>query len=239
MTQTANAKEHTGSLWGDHKFFRRYVEPPFHAEKAIDELLPKFLKSASDQAAKEAAYTLWCCLNDQSRIHFTEWAYAATCFGEVHPAVWSVILTESWLRGKVGSLLSPWQGFRYYQLAHMFERAQAEHLMDAEELAVFESLPDEVTIYRGTSGMTRGKARYGMSWTRDPGWAAWFANRFAFGDQAPLVLKATVSKNNVFAYFSQEDEIVVRPGRVLMVSEVPVKQACVGHAERASLLMAA
>lgn len=83
------------------------------------------------------------------------------------------------------------------------------HLMDAEELAVFEGLPEWITIYRGCIVDLNEN---GLSWTLDRDRAAWFARRFVSSHGgAPEVRVATVHKSYVLAYFAgrNEEEIVV------------------------------
>jgi len=71
--------------------------------------------------------------------------------------------------------------------------------------------------------MRPGRVRHGMSWTLDPDKARWFADRGVHLDLGyPVVLEATVLKEDVFAYYNErkERELVVRPGRVRAVTDV-------------------
>ena len=57
-----------------------------------------------------------------------------------------------------------------------FIKADKQYLMNEEDLKVFDSLSNQVTIYRGV----RDKAgMYELSWTLSLEKARWFANRFS------------------------------------------------------------
>lgn len=82
-----------------------------------------------------------------------------------------------------------------------------ELIMDEDEMAAFNALPELITVYRGTQkGLPLG-----LSWTTDRERAEWFANRFGRDD--PVVTEGTVNKGDVLAYFlgRGESEIVVLP----------------------------
>jgi hypothetical protein len=97
--------------------------------------------------------------------------------------------------------------------------------MELEDLAVFTDLPAEIVAYRGCSGVTIGKAKYGMSWTLDQSRAIWFAKRPPQRGE-PICIRARVRKANVLAYLHEtgrrEQEIVVAPGRVSQVEAISV-----------------
>lgn len=63
------------------------------------------------------------------------------------------------------------------ELVSMFKRADKETLMEANEAAFLDSLPDTVMVYWGVTKVnhTRQKA---LSWTVDYETAVWFANRY-------------------------------------------------------------
>lgn len=72
-------------------------------------------------------------------------------------------------------------------------------------------LPDLVTIWRGTSGLTVSRAVRGLSWTLDRERAVWFAQRHATHYGHPRVLQARVPRSSI-AYFSdarKESEVVI------------------------------
>ena len=95
-------------------------------------------------------------------------------------------------------------------IIHWFKKADKKVLMDEEDYAVYSSLPDTFTVYRGVS---IGRTPKGLSWTRNKETAEWFMHRFE--DLEPnkrgYMLKAEIKKENVLAYLNtrDEDEIVV------------------------------
>lgn len=66
------------------------------------------------------------------------------------------------------------------EIVKWFKRADKKSLMNEEELLVYESLPEEVTVYRGVTSYNRKKEKT-LSWTLDYDKAVWFANRFSTG----------------------------------------------------------
>lgn len=88
-----------------------------------------------------------------------------------------------------------------------FREANKRKLMDEDEYKVYESIPEEITLYRGVA---RGRVEKGMSWTASKGKAEWFMHRFG-GEGYLLEMKA--KKEDVLAYFSRrdEDEYLVYP----------------------------
>jgi hypothetical protein len=95
-------------------------------------------------------------------------------------------------------------------LGRMFERADREKL-----LAAGDSLPDgdSFTVYRGVSGVGKQRRLRGWSWTVDQEKAEWFANRLCL--RHPAVLRATVRRDEVFAYYDGkgEQEFICQPER--------------------------
>jgi hypothetical protein len=91
-----------------------------------------------------------------------------------------------------------------------FRKASKKYLMDKEEYAYYESLPEEITVYRGVG---RRRAKYGLSWTDDEKVANWFKNRWEniTSDNEPMLLKAVINKKDVLAYLNSrgERELVV------------------------------
>ena len=87
-----------------------------------------------------------------------------------------------------------------------FKKADKHCIMDDIDYAVYDELPDQVTIYRGVA---EGREPYGLSWTNNYDTASWFAHRFQ--TKNPYILTTTCDKKDVFAYFNRrnEDELVV------------------------------
>lgn len=88
-----------------------------------------------------------------------------------------------------------------------FKECDKSVLMDKQEYSVYKELPEKLVIYRGVAV---NRNPYGLSWTIDYDKAEWFAHRFDT-DEKGYILKTTISKENVLAYFDSrgESEIVV------------------------------
>jgi hypothetical protein len=80
-----------------------------------------------------------------------------------------------------------------------FKSCNKKYLMSKEDFEYYESLPDKMYVYRGVS---KGRVRYGLSWTDDFEKAKWFMNRFGGG----YMLKAFVNKDWILGYFNSRDE---------------------------------
>ena len=88
--------------------------------------------------------------------------------------------------------------------------------MSTEDRLIFESLPDQVEVWRGTNHK-RGLG--GLSWTLDQEKAAWFANRFS---NPRLVVKGLTNKRDIVAYFGERDEREIVSMRVSIISVTDV-----------------
>lgn len=75
-------------------------------------------------------------------------------------------------------------------------------LMTQEELAVYNNLPNIVTIYRGVTDHNRQNDK-AMSWTTDRATAEWFARRY---NGTGEVWEKKISKNKILWYNDQRDE---------------------------------
>jgi hypothetical protein len=85
-----------------------------------------------------------------------------------------------------------------------FSKADKELLM-GKDIEKYNSLPDKITVYRGTCLKSTTKA---LSWTTNIEKARWFANRFGNNGK---VYEATIDKKDIFAYFTNrgESEVVL------------------------------
>ena len=154
-----------------------------------------------------------------SRILYrVEKAYRMTWFRHVSPylsdADYGTLLKDSWITEE-----DPNQDKNVSQkmAINLFKAAKKEFLMGEEERAVYENLPDEITLYRGVSV---GRARIGLSWTNNPDVAAWYKKRFEEEGKNGIALKATIEKKNVHAYFEQDNEIIVDTKYLKNVTEI-------------------
>lgn len=94
------------------------------------------------------------------------------------------------------------------ELVVWYKNADKRYLMSKEDFAVWESLPDTITVYRGVGV---GRKPNGLSWTQNKEKAEWFAHRFDRNGKVGYIQKAVISKSEAFAYFNSrgEEEIVV------------------------------
>jgi hypothetical protein len=86
-------------------------------------------------------------------------------------------------------------------------------VMDQKERAKLSRLPNELTVWRGTSHQA---AIQGFSWTINRSKAIWFAHRDAVSSASPLLAHGRIAKENICAYFvgRNEEEIVALPEHV-------------------------
>ena len=91
----------------------------------------------------------------------------------------------------------------------MFQDADPEVLMNSDDYAVYQSLPDTITVYRGVVG-TAEDSYLGLSWSLNQETAEWFAKRFG---HRGYVYEGQIDKKYVYAYFSgrNESEVVIHP----------------------------
>lgn len=114
-----------------------------------------------------------------------------------------------------------WQYNTFLGMLMHSGRPGREKLMDEEEKAFLDALPDQFSIYRGHQGK---RNRNGWSWSLSYGKARWFG--FRFNQKGAAVCRATVNKKDVFAYFDGrgEFEIVVDPACLEIFPVKPVKR---------------
>lgn len=81
-------------------------------------------------------------------------------------------------------------------------------MMEGDELRIYQSLPDEVTIYRGCYKINK----WGFSWSlnRDVAARFPFLSRYYRRDEQPILVKAKVKKVNIMAVKNGrgEEEII-------------------------------
>jgi len=101
-------------------------------------------------------------------------------------------------------------------LLKLFEKSKRELLMSKEELDKFNSLSQEIIIYRGLQG-NRAKIR-ALSWTLSKDKAKWFASRWKSENK---VYQAKINKEDIFLYTNErnEDEVVINPTKLKNIKE--------------------
>ena len=103
------------------------------------------------------------------------------------------------------------------KLVSLFISSNPYMLMTEEKLEVFNSLDDEITIYRGVTSYNADNEKT-LSWTLDYDKAEWFAKRFG---EAGIVYEAQIEEAHILAYFNRknESEIIVDPEYLLAIEE--------------------
>ena len=109
-----------------------------------------------------------------------------------------------------------WQNLEEWQDRLNEDRWGSHLMMDDEERAVYDALPEQVTVYRGA---INGLNERSLSWTLDKERAEWFANRFD-RDGGPIVLTGVVAKDEIRAYIASrgEQEILVATDYAVVVN---------------------
>ena len=87
------------------------------------------------------------------------------------------------------------------QLLKLFKKADPRYLMSEEELEMYGSFQDILTVYRGTG--QKDNQHEALSWTLDKKTAEWFATRFS---EHGYVYQAKIPKEHVFAFFNDRNE---------------------------------
>ncbi len=109
-----------------------------------------------------------------------------------------------------------YESFEDWQWIWEKESPNREKCMSEDEREALAAMPDTLTIYRGYQD---GGTAMGMSWTLDQKQAEWFAVRFSHKGSKGTVIKGTVAKSDVLAYFTgrNEAELVILPENVNVV----------------------
>ncbi len=202
-----NSEEIIESYW-------EVVGGPFWRPEETNSLINVMLNSANEEDAIDAAKSLWIRLEDDKRMLFCDLAWNLYLSQEISCPVWSSIVSDTYLRGRAGSLLTYYWG--YYEAHDLLWDTCPQYLMNEEDYGVFRKLGrkrNKITVYRGVSGMEMDDAKDGLSWTLDEGCAHWFAGRLARLHPPSLVMKGVINKNYILAYFDEMSEKeVVCPG---------------------------
>lgn len=86
-------------------------------------------------------------------------------------------------------------------------RAELNAMMDEEELSVWNSLPDLITVYRGCYNFNKD----GLSWTLDECIAEGFCylQRYSHPGETQILLKGIVKKSDVVLKLDRDEEEVI------------------------------
>ena len=103
-------------------------------------------------------------------------------------------------------LQSVWEHDHRHVIAAAGKRINLEAMFRYAAFPLPEDMPETVTVWRGTSALTRAQAVRGLSWTLDRDQACWFAMRFAERNGSPLVLTARVPRSEILLYTDERNE---------------------------------
>ena len=96
-----------------------------------------------------------------------------------------------------------WQNLEQWRALFNSDRPARNYLMDENEHATLQNLPDTVEIYRGCQ---KGINEDGISWTLNRDRAEFFANRFT---KQGIVLTKQINKSDIIAVFNGRGEAEV------------------------------
>ena len=165
---------------------------------------PDALKKWQEQMAKQIdeshnAHFVYYLLNDSYRLMFLNDIAKFLSKEE-----FSDLLGDAWVTSEYANLD---ENVTKKQLLKLFKSADKSKLMSEDELETFENFEDEIVVYRGVGSGNKNNIK-ALSWTTSFGKAKWFAERWGKGGK---IYSATISKENILAYFDRknEDEVIV------------------------------
>ena len=109
-------------------------------------------------------------------------------------------------------VMSSFSHSNYSNIITFFQSKRSDriNIMTEEEKFEFDSLPDEIEIYRGCSEHEIKSGNYRFSWTTKKSVAQFFAkrNKTKYGIKN-LVVSRIIKKEEVFAYFNRRNEFEI------------------------------
>jgi hypothetical protein len=94
--------------------------------------------------------------------------------------------------------------------AFLEDRSQREYLMTKQELKIYNSLPENITIYRGMTVEELESGDFGVSWTLSKERAEFFAFKYGRNlsteGKPKIVHQLEVMKVEILAYFNERNE---------------------------------
>lgn len=150
----------------------------------------------------------WGMIPDSAKLVFTLHLWERLQKRKLYPEVWAAALHLSWPHGKVGSMMFR-ANLGEKEVIQMFLHAPPHVLMAPDDLSIFNTLPDEITAWRGVSSISKFRER-GFSWTLDRDRAEWFA-RANTAQGTPIIFEGTFKRTSVLMCSTFEEEIVINP----------------------------
>lgn len=137
---------------------------------------------------------------------------------ELSPDEMGKLLSETWTR-----ISTPYnRGVPLPAIVKWFKKASRQSLMVENELAYYDSLPDEFTVYRGIGPESN---KNGLSYTLSLDEAERFANPYQNNRDNGYVLTGTAKKKDVLAclYGLTGPEILIEPKNIADLHKMQVK----------------
>lgn len=158
----------------------------------------------------ENVYHIYYLLNDSYALYFFD--YISDLLSSQD---YSLLLASSWINSEYANCDA---NIDKKRLLKHFQNTDIQYLLNEEELEVFHSLDEKVTIYRGVTPYNRNNIK-ALSWTLSFDTASWFANRF---NSKGKVYSATIDKSHIYAYFDgkNESEVIVDPNYLENIRQV-------------------
>lgn len=168
----------------------------------------------------EAAFELSCCLENHNR-------------GTVAVMMWRGRVKREAFRAYFASV---WNHDHRYVIQAAKTRRTLAAMFRYAEFPKPADIPGRLTVWRGTSKLTRKEAAQGYSWTWERNVACWFAMRFASNNGSPLVLRAEINKSDVALFHddrSEREVVLLHPPASEICGDVTEWQAAANSYEAA------
>jgi len=110
-------------------------------------------------------------------------------------------------------------------LLEMLRTCNLKILMDEEDYAAYQALPDEMTLYRGANPNNKLLIK-SPSWTLDSSNIVRLYNLWAipFGTYSGKAYTAKIRKQDVFAYFEDFSAVIVHPDKLYKINSYLVAE---------------
>jgi hypothetical protein len=159
-------------------------------------------RKATEEALDKCEWSRFIYLHERP-YRFDALHFVLNTFDEITDDEYWSLVSDVWIDTE-----NAWQNVGSWTELFGSDRASQHSLMNEEELKLFASLDDTLTIYRGCR---KDVNEEGLSWTLDRSRAQWFADRHGHDDRT--LLTREISKSEVIAVFTRrgEEEVIVLP----------------------------
>ena len=107
------------------------------------------------------------------------------------------------------------------KLIELFKLVDKNLVMNEKERAVYDSLDDEVVVYRGVPGNKEERVK-ALSWTINKEKARWFASRPTRSETPSALYRAKINKKDIFLFTERrhESEIILNPNKLKEIEKI-------------------